>query len=79
VSVTRRVLTLHAPVKPAVADELLTAIEGALLRAGAERVRIDPTSGYDLVVLADMPAHATGVVEAAVALGASDAGDPVPC
>lgn len=77
-SVTRRVLTLHAPVKPAVADELLTAIEGALLRAGAERVWIDPTSGYDLTVLAEMPDHATGVVEAAVALGTGEA-DAVPC
>lgn len=54
-SVTRRILTLHAPVKPSIADELLTSIESALVRSGAERVWIDPQSTYDLTVLAELP------------------------
>ncbi|MFC4787239.1 hypothetical protein ACT8ZV_22370 [Nocardioides sp. MAHUQ-72] len=52
---TRKILTLHSPIGPHVVDELLTAIEKALHRVGAERVWIDPRSSHDLTILADLP------------------------
>lgn len=50
---SRRVLTVHSPVPPAALDELLTAVEAALLRAGATRVWIDSRFLPELVVMAD--------------------------
>jgi hypothetical protein len=52
---TRKILTLHSPIGVDVVDELLTSIEGALHRVGAERVWIDPRSSHDLTVLAELP------------------------
>lgn len=51
----RKILTLHSPIGVDVVDELLTSIEGALRRVGAERVWIDPHSSHDLTVLAELP------------------------
>lgn len=50
---TRRMLTLHSPIRPEVRDRLLTAIEESLVACGARRVWIDPESTHDLVVLAE--------------------------
>ncbi|GAA2137782.1 hypothetical protein GCM10009844_05180 [Nocardioides koreensis] len=60
----RRILTVHSPVPPQVLDHLLSAVEGALRRAGAGRVWIDCHYAPDLVVMAELaatePAGAAG-------------------
>jgi len=61
VSTTRRILTLHSPIRPEVLDQLLSAIEESLVGSGARRVWIDPESTHDLVVLAEF-AEADGGV-----------------
>jgi len=61
VPTTRRILTLHSPIRPEVLDELLSAIEGSLVDSGARRVWIDPQSTHDLVVLAEFTETAAGV------------------
>ena len=53
-STTRRILTLHSPIRPEVLDQLLSAIEESLVGSGARRVWIDPESTHDLVVMAEL-------------------------
>jgi hypothetical protein len=50
---SRRILTVHSPVPPAALDDLLTAVEKALHRAGATRIWIDARFVPELVVMAD--------------------------
>lgn len=49
------VLTVPSEVPGHLADALLTAVEQALLRAGATRIWIDPTVVPDAVVMAELP------------------------
>ncbi len=51
----RRILTLHVPQRTQVVDEVLTAVEAALLSAGASRVWIDPSASDDMTVMATLP------------------------
>ncbi|NYD40514.1 hypothetical protein [Nocardioides panaciterrulae] len=65
----RRILTLHVPQRPHVVDEVLTAIEGALLGAGAAHVWIDPSSGEDMTVMAELPVAADALEPGPHAVG----------
>ena len=51
----RRILTVHCPQRGQVVDEVLTAVETALLDAGASHVWIDPSSEQDMTVMAELP------------------------
>jgi len=58
---TRRILTVHSPIRPDVLDQLLSSIEESLVGTGAERVWIDPQSTHDLTVLAEFEDAAESV------------------
>jgi hypothetical protein len=49
------VVTLRADLPHAVIDALLTAIEAALMEAGAVRVWIDTSVRRDITVVAELP------------------------
>ena len=50
---TRRILTLHSPIRPEVLDQLLSSVEESLVGSGARRVWIEPQSTNDIVVLGE--------------------------
>lgn len=54
-STSRKILTLHPPLGDRTTDALLTAVESALLGAGATRIWVETDCYPDITVMATVP------------------------